>query len=41
METHACYFPLVDADSVLLNFHWGETVLQILIRAITDDFGSP
>lgn len=30
-ETLAFYFPAVEADRALLNFHWGETIVQIPI----------
>jgi len=33
METLGFYFPMVDADSALLHFHWGETVVPIRLRA--------
>jgi hypothetical protein len=33
METLGFYFPLVDADSAVLDVHWGTTVLPIRIRA--------
>jgi hypothetical protein len=32
METMAFYFPVVGRDSVVLRFHWGETILPIRIR---------
>jgi hypothetical protein len=32
METLGFYFPVVDADSALLYFHWGETVIPIRLR---------
>lgn len=31
METLAFYFPVVEPDSAVLNFHWGETVVPIPI----------
>lgn len=33
METLGFYFPMVDADSALMQLHWGETVLPIHLRA--------
>lgn len=33
METLAFYFPMVDADSAILNMHWGRTVVPLAIRA--------
>ena len=33
METLAFYFPMVDADSTMLNLHWGKTVVPLSIRA--------
>lgn len=33
METLGFYFPMVDADSAVLNMHWGKTVVPIPIRA--------
>lgn len=33
METLAFYFPMVDADSAVLNLHWGKTVVPLSIRA--------
>jgi hypothetical protein len=33
METLGFYFPMVDADSAILNLHWGRTVVPILIRS--------
>jgi hypothetical protein len=33
METLAFYFPLVDADSAVLNLHWGKTVVPLSIRS--------
>ncbi len=33
VETLAFYFPLVDADSAVLDFHWGDTVLPVRLRA--------
>lgn len=33
METLAFYFPVVDADSAVLDLHWGTTVVPIPIRA--------
>ena len=33
METLGFYFPLVDADSAVLNIHWGKTVVPLRIRA--------
>lgn len=32
METLGFYFPMVDADSALLQLHWGETVLPVRLR---------
>ncbi|MEO7501439.1 MAG: DUF2911 domain-containing protein [Gemmatimonadaceae bacterium] len=32
METLAFYFPMVDADSAVLNLHWGKTVVPLSIR---------
>jgi hypothetical protein len=32
METLAFYFPLVDADSAVVNLHWGTTVVPLSIR---------
>lgn len=32
METLAWYFPVVARDSVVLRFHWGETVLPLRIK---------
>jgi hypothetical protein len=32
METLGFYFPVVDADSAVLNLHWGTTVLPLKIR---------
>jgi hypothetical protein len=31
METLAFYFPLVDADSAVLNMHWGKTIVPLRI----------
>ena len=36
METLAWYFPVVARDSVVLRFHWGETILPIRIRVSRD-----
>jgi hypothetical protein len=36
METLAYYFPVVGRDSVVLNIHWGETVLPVPIRVSRD-----
>ena len=33
METLGFYFPMVDADSAVLNLHWGKTVVPIRIRS--------
>lgn len=33
METLGFYFPMVDADSAVLNFHWGKTVVPMKIRS--------
>lgn len=33
METLGFYFPMVDGDSAVLHFHWGETMLPIRLRA--------
>lgn len=33
METLGFYFPMVDADSAVLNMHWGRTVVPISIRS--------
>ena len=33
METLGFYFPMVDADSALLNLHWGKTVVPLKIRS--------
>jgi Protein of unknown function (DUF2911) len=33
METLGFYFPMVDADSAVLNLHWGRTVVPIKIRS--------
>lgn len=33
METLGFYFPVVDADSAVLDLHWGETVVPIRVRA--------
>lgn len=33
METLGFYFPMVDADSAVLNMHWGRTVIPIRIKA--------
>lgn len=33
METLGFYFPMVDADSAVLNMHWGRTVVPISLRA--------
>jgi DUF2911 family protein len=33
METLGFYFPMVDADSAVLNMHWGKTIVPIRIRA--------
>lgn len=33
METLGFYFPMVDADSAVLNMHWGRTIVPIPIRA--------
>ena len=33
METLGFYFPMVDADSAVLNLHWGKTVVPLSIRA--------
>ena len=33
METLAFYFPMVDADSAVLNLHWGKTVVPMKIRS--------
>ncbi|MBA3342247.1 MAG: DUF2911 domain-containing protein [Gemmatimonadaceae bacterium] len=32
METLAFYFPVVDADSAILNLHWGKTVVPLSVR---------
>ena len=32
METLAYYFPVVGRDSVVLNFHWGTTIVEIPIH---------
>jgi len=32
LETMAFYFPMVDADSAVMHFHWGETVVPFPIR---------
>ncbi len=32
METLGFYFPLVDADSAVLQLHWGETVVPMRLR---------
>jgi hypothetical protein len=33
METLGFYFPMVDADSAVLNLHWGKTVVPMKIRS--------
>ena len=33
METLGFYFPMADADSAILNMHWGKTVVPISIKA--------
>jgi len=33
METLGFYFPMVDADSAVLNLHWGKTVVRMKIRS--------
>jgi hypothetical protein len=33
METLGFYFPMVDADSAVLNMHWGKTVVPLRIKA--------
>jgi hypothetical protein len=33
METLGFYFPMVDADSAVLNMHWGRTVVPVRIKA--------
>jgi hypothetical protein len=33
MESLGFYFPMVDADSAVLNMHWGRTVVPINIKA--------
>jgi len=33
METLGFYFPMVDADSAVLNMHWGRTVVPMRIKA--------
>lgn len=33
METLGFYFPMVDADSAILNMHWGKTVVPMRIKA--------
>lgn len=33
METLGFYFPMVDADSAVLNMHWGKTVVPVRIKA--------
>ena len=33
METLAFYFPMVDADSAVLNLHWARTIVPLSIRA--------
>jgi hypothetical protein len=33
VETLALYFPMVDADSAVLNMHWGRTVVPVRIKA--------
>ena len=33
METLGFYFPMVDADSAVLNMHWGKTVVPMRIKA--------
>jgi len=33
METLGFYFPMADADSAVLNMHWGKTVLPMRIKA--------
>jgi hypothetical protein len=33
METLGFYFPMVDADSAVLNMHWGKTVVPIRIKS--------
>ena len=33
MESLALYFPVVDADSAVMNVHWGTTVVPVRIRA--------
>ncbi len=33
METLGFYFPMVDADSAVLNMHWGKTIVPIPIKA--------
>jgi hypothetical protein len=32
METLGFYFPMVDADSAVLNLHWGKTVVPLSLR---------
>jgi len=32
IETLEFYFPLVDADSAVLNLHWGKTIVPLSIR---------
>jgi len=34
LETMTYYFPMVDADSAAMRFHWGETVVQLQIKDI-------
>lgn len=36
METLAFYFPVVDADSAVLNMHWGKAVVPLSVRARQD-----
>ena len=33
METLGFYFPMVDADSAVVNMHWGRTVVPVKIKA--------
>jgi hypothetical protein len=33
MESLGFYFPMVDADSAVLNMHWGKTVVPLKIRS--------
>ena len=42
METLAFYFPLVDADSAVLAFHWGTTIVPLHIKvAAPQSAGAP